>query len=99
MSSLRNNHSAKHWAPWLFALLFLFILRVVGQLAVVLGFKGFLPPMEKWQSGVLPYPILLISQFMIIFILAKVCIDFARGEAKISRRQGKMSLDSFIFLL
>ena len=36
--------------------------RVAGQIVVVLRAPRWLPPMEQWQSGLLPYPVLLASQ-------------------------------------
>ncbi len=57
-------------------LLFLFCLRVAGQLLIALYQLPFLPPMQEWQSGLLPYPILLACQFLIIGLFAKICRDF-----------------------
>jgi len=64
----------------LWILLSLFALRVLGQLLVVAGLAPFLPPMDDWQSGLLPYPLLLASQILILAILATVCVQFSRGE-------------------
>jgi putative CocE/NonD family hydrolase len=36
--------------------------------------------MEEWYSGLIPYPWLLLSQFLIILLYSKVCIDFTRGQ-------------------
>lgn len=58
----------------------LFILRVVGQALVVFCDVQWLPPMGEWQSGILPYPVLLASQIAIIALLAKICVDCSRGE-------------------
>lgn len=71
--------SAGHVA-WLWLLLFLFCLRVVGQLVVVVFGVTWLPPMQDWQSGLLPYPWLLASQILIIAVFAKVCLDLGRGR-------------------
>ncbi len=65
-------------APILWVLLFLFILRAVGQMLVAFGDITWLPPMEEWYSGLIPYPQLLISQILIIILLTKVCLDFTR---------------------
>ncbi len=67
-------------AFWLWFLLSLFLLRVVGQLLVALGRAPFLPPMEEWQSGILAYPALLVSQIVILLLYSKVCLDFTRGR-------------------
>jgi putative CocE/NonD family hydrolase len=64
----------------LWALLALFILRVLGQLLVALGLAPFLPPMQEWFSGAISYPWLLLSQVIIIVLYGKVCLDFTRGH-------------------
>ncbi len=67
-------------ACWLWILLGLFALRVLGQLLVALSRAPFLPPMEEWYSGLIPYPQLLLSQFLTILLYGKVCVDFSRGQ-------------------
>ena len=62
----------------LWILLAAFALRVVGQLLVVAGLAPFLPPMDDWQSGLLPYPLLLASQILILAALATVCVHLSR---------------------
>jgi hypothetical protein len=62
----------------LWFLLALFALRVVGQLLVALQLAPFLPPMDQWQSGVMPYPMLLASQCAILAGLILVCVQFSR---------------------
>ena len=53
----------------LWILLTLFILRVLGQLIVVLFAPSWLPPMEAWYSGLMSYPLLLPSQIVIIALM------------------------------
>ncbi len=50
-------------------LLALFVLRVLGQILVVLFAPSWLPPMEAWYSGLLPYPLLLPAQILIIALM------------------------------
>jgi hypothetical protein len=57
----------------------LFLLRVVGQLAVVLAQPAFLPPMELWYSGLISYPILLPLQLLILCFQALVIASLWRG--------------------
>src|SRR5262249_717832 len=64
----------------LLALLLLFCLRVLGQILVAFFGVKFLPPMEEWFSGFLPYPELLASQIIIILLFGKICLDFFRGR-------------------
>jgi len=71
---------AQRLAPILWLLLFLFILRVIGQLLVVLNLVDFLPPMEKWQAGILLYQYLFASQILIIIFYRKICRDFSKGN-------------------
>ena len=62
----------------LWLLLALFTLRVLGQALVAFFDVQFLPPMEAWYSGVVPYEYLLPSQLLIIAVMAKICLDFTR---------------------
>jgi len=64
----------------LLILLALFCCRVLGQALVAFFNVPFLPPMDEWFSGFLPYPQLLSCQICIILLYGKVCIDFARGR-------------------
>jgi hypothetical protein len=51
---------------------------VTGQALVAFLDVKFLPPMEAWYSGLMPYPYLLPSQIVLIAVMAKICIDFTR---------------------
>ena len=64
----------------LWLLLGLFCLRVLGQILVAFWALHFLPPMEEWYSGLIPYPILLPIQIGIIILLARICYDFRRAR-------------------
>src|SRR5215471_10586406 len=77
-SSSPSIHRRYFWL--LTALLFLFCLRVLGQVLVAFFGVTFLAPMEDWMSGLLPYPELLTSQILIILLYGKICLDFARGH-------------------
>ncbi len=67
-------------APLLWALLGLFVLRVAGQALVAFFQVEFLPPMQEWYSGLLPYEYLLPSQVSIIALMVKICVDFTRAR-------------------
>jgi hypothetical protein len=62
----------------LWALLALFALRVAGQALVAFLDVRFLPPMDAWYSGVIPYAYLLPAQLLIIAVMAKICLEFTR---------------------
>src|SRR2546427_2702015 len=88
------------YATVLLFLLFLFCLRVAGQALVAAFAVPFLPPMQQWYSGVMPYPILLPVQILIIVLLAKVATDFTRrrGFFVVPRRTMGRFLEWFSYL-
>jgi len=65
------------YALWLFTVLL--VGRVLGQVVVVLRAPRWLPPMEQWQSGLLPYPVLLAAQAVVLTLMIWISIDFSRG--------------------
>jgi predicted acyl esterase len=98
-----NRLSTRSYFWALSALLILFCLRVLGQLIVATYGVDFLPPMEEWFSGILPYPALLCCQLLIIAVYGRVCFEFARqdGFFVIPKRQFGSNLINFslIYLL
>ena len=62
---------------WLFTILL--VLRVAGQLVVVLRAPRWLPPMEQWQSGLLPYPVLLFGQIIVLTLMIWISRDVTNG--------------------
>jgi len=83
---------SKSLAPALQALWVLFCLRVAGQALVAAGVAGFLPPMQAWYSGLIPYPLLLQVQLVLIWLLGKICKNFVQGSGWLvepDRRLGK----------
>lgn len=59
----------------------LFLLRVLGQLEVVLIAPGWLPPMEQWYSGLLPYPVLLPAQIVILMVMTGLVVAETRRSS------------------
>jgi hypothetical protein len=60
----------------------LFLARVVGQLWVCLvprALHGFLPPMSRWYSGLLPYRFLLPAQLAIVAFQVAANLAVARA--------------------
>ena len=62
---------------WLFTILLAG--RALGQLIVAWRAPAWLPPMEQWQSGLLPYPALVAGQAVVLGLMAWISIDFSRG--------------------
>lgn len=52
----------------------LFLLRVLGQVEVVLIAPAWLPPMEQWYSGLLPYPLLLPAQIALLMLMTGLVV-------------------------
>jgi hypothetical protein len=81
----------------------LFTLRVAGQALVAFRGVGFLPPMEQWYSGLMPYPILLPTQLAMIAVMVFVVRDVARGSGTFSvprRRAGRLLVwSSYLYAL
>ncbi|TCV85922.1 hypothetical protein [Sulfurirhabdus autotrophica] len=73
---------------WLLFFYTLFIFRVCAQLIQKYYALSFLPQFERWYSGALPYPWLLLSQIVIIVLLALVIRPFHKGRARASYRTG-----------
>ena len=95
----------ERFAAWLWLLLGLFCLRVGGQLVVALVpvsplsplSPTFLPPMEEWYSGLVPYGPLLVAQILIIFLYGKVCLDFTRGRGYFVIPQRRLGIGLLVF--
>jgi len=62
----------------LWGLLGLFVLRVLGQALVAFAGVQWLPPMQAWYSGLVPYEFLLPSQILLIVLMGWICVDFTR---------------------
>jgi uncharacterized protein len=88
---------SRHYSRGLLVLLFLFCLRVIGQMLVAFLHVSFLPPMKEWFSGLLPYPELVVSQILIILLFSKVCSDFHRGTGYFVRLSPRFSRNLQIF--
>ena len=65
--------------PILALLSLLFFFRVLGQALVAFLGASWLPAMEQWDSGLIPYPILLASQLVILVVMFKISTDIGRG--------------------
>jgi hypothetical protein len=53
--------------------------RVAGQLVVFFYAPRWLPPMDRWQSGLVPYPWLVAAQAVVLALMASISYDFTRG--------------------
>lgn len=67
-----------------------FLLRVVGQLLVVVAEPSVLPPMDWWQSGLVPYPLLLALQAAVLLTQAAVITQVWRGRGFFAVRRPRL---------
>jgi hypothetical protein len=67
------------YSPILWLLTLLLFGRVVGQLVVFFSAPKWLPPMGQWQSGLVPYPLLVAVQVIVLALMAWISRDFSRG--------------------
>jgi hypothetical protein len=75
----------------LWSCIVLFAARVIGQLETVLLSPVWLPDMDAWYSGLLPYPLLLPAQIAILMAMAVVAWNrrirnggFARSNPRVA---------------
>jgi hypothetical protein len=58
----------------------LFWLRVLGQALVVFFSVDWLPATEHWYSGLIPYPVLLPVQLIMLIGMVKITVDVWRDR-------------------
>lgn len=84
-------------AALLWLLLALFVFRVAAQALVAFCGVTWLPPMERWYSGLMPYEYLLPSQVLILVLMARICVDFSRGSGFFVQRRRFFAVHWFWF--
>jgi hypothetical protein len=81
MSARLSVTQLQRWrslALWL--CLSLFVVRVVGQIEVLVLSPHWLPPFRAWESGLIPYSVLLPIQIILIAWMAIIATDHWRGS-------------------
>jgi len=73
-------------------LAFAFFLRVLGQSLVAFFEVDFLPSMDEWYSGLIPYPGLLASQILILGVQVMIFRDLWRGTGFFARRRPRVGI-------
>jgi len=75
----------RRYFPWMLALVGLFVARVLAQLVQAVHPTAILPPFEAWHGAVLPYPLLVVVQTVMILVLAWI-LWRVRNDALSPRR-------------
>ena len=68
----------RHRTVVLWLLMVVFLLRVYGQAQVAIYEPAYLPPMGDWYSGLVPYPLLLFIQILILMLMTVINYDHTR---------------------
>ena len=89
----------RKYAAILWILSGLFLARVLGQILVVLFHVDFLPPMSEWYSGLLRYPLLLITQVVILYVMYRINIGVTTGNQYLLTRRKRLGYFLFGFSL
>ena len=76
---MTERRSTRRYAVVLCILTILFTLRVLGQVLAAFFGVAFLPPMDQWYSGLMPYSMLLPVQILLIAVMGAIVRDFAQG--------------------
>lgn len=79
---------ARGYAPWFWMLTALFVVRVAAQPAALVVDVPLLPGFERWHSDAVPYPVLVVSQFLILFWMLRTASQFHQGHVVPRRRLG-----------
>jgi hypothetical protein len=78
-------------------LLVMFVLRVLGQLLVLLFEPAFLPPFDFWQADLIPYWLLLTGQIVIIYVYHKMIHDVGNQSGYFSKTRKGFTHELFYF--
>ena len=76
VAAVVKDPAAYSFYLWLFTVLLSG--RVLGQLVVAISAPRWLPPMAQWQSGLLPYPVLVLGQLVVLSLMVWISHDFSR---------------------
>lgn len=76
VSTVRHEGRTRIVVLWICVALF--FLRVIGQIEVLLLAPPWLPPMNDWYSGLLPYPLLLPAQILLLMLMAVLVVGEMR---------------------
>lgn len=83
-------HDVKTYAVALGILAVAFLGRVLGQWVVSRFGVDFLPPIAEWDSGLLPYPLLLSAQIVILILQFEVSRQLWRGAGLLAARRPRL---------
>jgi hypothetical protein len=93
---LSFGHEPRPYVVLLWMLFVLFVGRVVGQILVAMAQPRWLPPMERWYSGVMPYRYLLPSQVVIIGLMIAMIVAVTNQAGPLGRTSAALGVTSVV---
>ena len=70
---------------WMLLLAGLSGLRVFAQLIQAIYPLPFIPPFQAWHGAVMPYPVLVVSQFVVVLVMVAVLLR-VKADTVVPRR-------------
>ncbi|MDR4494846.1 MAG: hypothetical protein AB7P17_11605 [Nitrospirales bacterium] len=90
MSGIDQKVVAVRQYAWILLILTCFFMfRVMAQLIQVWHPVAFLPSFDIWQSGALPYPLLVATQIVILVVCLRIVWRMFRGVVVPIHKKGK----------
>jgi hypothetical protein len=80
------------YGRWLWTLTALFAFRVIAQPLALVIESPLLPRFESWQSGVMPYSLLVVAQLFILAWLALTAWRVSHNHVTPNRKAGRSLL-------
>jgi hypothetical protein len=94
-----SSSPSQRYAPWLWLLAGIFVVRVLAQPVALWIESSMLPPFEAWHSDVLPYPVLVATQLLLAAWLGRTAWTFTTGAVLPRPRLGvAMLVAGWIYL-
>ena len=90
--SVSGQGGSRSYGWLLLGLLLVFLFRVVVQLIQAFSPVTALPSFDTWQSGAVPYPLLVVFQITILIGCGRVVWSFLSGTVVPSGKKGRFLL-------
>lgn len=92
LSYSNTFQASRNYYFTLYALIFLFSLRVLGQWIQTYNPVTWLPLLEQWQGSNIPYWLLLSVQLLIISLMVYLTYSYHHGKVAANRTKGHVLL-------
>lgn len=90
LEAATERRHAERVATTLWCLTGLFFFRVLGQMLVAFAHVRFLPHMAEWYSGLMPYPLLLPTQLVMLAGMAWLNWGVMSGDGPVAAHRPRL---------